>query len=107
MELVTTSDLNPDLIINRESVIDRIGRTASISAEQHRPNYDKQIKVVREQAKKMCPKYSNCKQEDWCWHCASGQNGVLFRGATCLGCKLMTSDALIQIKARKGGMNVA
>lgn len=101
MENYVVVSLHPDLVIDRESAIDRMGRTASASAEQRRPHYDKQIQLVRRQAKTLCPAYRNCRQEDWCWHCDSGHNDKpLTLGNICRGCKLLTADVLIQLKAR-------
>jgi hypothetical protein len=94
------TDLHPDLIITREAAIDRMGFTAAQSADAQKPYFDKQIQLIRRQARGLCPVYRNCREEDWCWHCASGQHGPLFRGDICLGCKLLTSDALIQIKSK-------
>lgn len=93
-------DLHPDLVIDRESAIDRMGFTASESASKNRANYDKQVLLVRRTAKDMCVKYSNCRIEDWCWHCQSGQTGPLFRGVVCLDCKLLTADALLAHKPK-------
>lgn len=100
MEKFTVVSLHPDLIINKESAIDRMGATASRSAEGKRPNYEKQIQLVRRQAKVLCPAYRNCRAEDWCWHCDSGQDGKpLTLGVICRGCKLLTADVIARSKS--------
>lgn len=100
MKLTTPNDLHPDLVIDREAAFDRMGTTAAASADKQKPYFDKQIQLIRRLARAMCSEYKNCRREDWCFHCSSGQYGQLFRGDVCLGCKLLTSDALVQIKAR-------
>jgi len=95
------STLNPDLIINREAAIDRITTIAAAAAEQGKPNFVKQIQLVRREARILCPAYRNCKEHNWCMSCSSGLNkSSLFRGETCLGCKLLTTDALQEHKSR-------
>lgn len=99
MEKRVISTLHPDLVVDKESAIDRMGATASVSAAQERPNFTKQIQLVRRVARGLCQAYENCRQEDWCWHCRSGQEGQPLRlGVTCLGCKLLTTDARITNK---------
>lgn len=91
--------IHPDLVISREAAIDRLGQTANKSLEKNRPNATKQIQIVRAEARKLCPAYRNCRNEDWCFLCSSGQNNQpLFRGSVCLDCKLLTSDALVDNK---------
>lgn len=86
--------LHPDLVISKEAAIDRIGAQASISAEQKMPHYRQQIQVVRRLAHELCTGYQNCKVDDWCWQCSSGQNGrELYMGDLCLGCKLLVVDS--------------
>ena len=94
------SSLHPDLVINTETAIDRIGAIASRSAEAGHQNFPKQIQLVRRTAQQLCVAYSNCRGEDWCWHCASGQNGQLYLGEICLGCKLLTADAHLQHRSK-------
>lgn len=98
MEKVTVIELHPDLVIDRKSALDRIGDIAAKSVETHAPRYTDQVRLVRNYIKQRCPDYRNCRQEDFCFHCSSGQQGQLYRGETCLGCKLLTADAVIQIK---------
>ena len=100
MKLTQISSLNPDLVIGREAAIDRMGATASESAEKRKPYFDKQVQLIRRQARVLCEAYKNCREEDWCFFCSSGQQGEFYRGDICLGCKLLTSDALIKIKPR-------
>ena len=93
--------IHPDLIINRESALDRMGATASHSLDTNRPNATKQIQIVRMKAHKLCLEYQNCKACDWCVACASGTNGKpLFLGEACLYCKLLTADARFEVKRR-------
>ena len=93
--------LNPDLVIGKETAIDRMGATAARSAELQKPNFTKQIQLVRNYALQLCSRYLNCRKEDWCFHCASGQdNAHLFMGKACLDCKLLTSDAHLKHKPK-------
>lgn len=94
--------LNPELVIGRgETAIDRMGKTAARSAELLKPNFTKQIQLVRNYALQLCSRYLNCRKEDWCFHCASGQdNHQLFMGPACLDCKLLTSDAYLKHKPK-------
>jgi hypothetical protein len=93
MEKKTQSSLNPELIIGREEAIDRMGFIASRAVELAKPNYPKQIKLVRNYARTLCPSYNNCRLENWCWMCCSGIDKPLTLGKICLGCKLLTTDA--------------
>lgn len=93
MERRKPVSLNPDLVIGVEAAIDRMGSIASRAVELAKPNFAQQIKLVRQEARILCPSYSNCRAEDWCWHCSSGTNGGLFLGDTCLDCKLLTAEA--------------
>lgn len=97
MEKRFVVSLDPDLVIGREAAIDRMGKTAADSASSQRPHFDKQIQLVRRQAKKLCASYQNCRGEDWCWHCSSGQHGALFT-PNCLDCKLLTADVHLAYK---------
>jgi hypothetical protein len=92
------TDLHPDLVADRQTMIDRIGDLATRNIEAKAPYSNQQIDTVRRTIRVRCPDYRNCRQEDWCWQCASGQEGQLFRGETCLSCKLLTSEGLIVIK---------
>jgi len=93
------ASLHPDLVIDQETALDRMGNMASRAADQQKSNFHKQIQLVRRYAKSLCERYINCRQEDWCWHCSSGQNNrPLFRGSSCLECKLFTSDARFKHK---------
>ncbi len=84
------SPLDPDLVIGRTAAIDFMGDLASHAAECHKPNYRQQIYLVRKKAHNLCSAYINCKNEDWCFMCASGQNDrPLFLGESCLKCKLL------------------
>jgi hypothetical protein len=88
--------LNPDLVIDAESAIDRMLHAASLSVERGSHNFPRIVKLVRDYACSLCPTYRNCRKEDWCMACSSGLNRPLFRGVTCLHCKLLTSDARLQ-----------
>ncbi len=86
--------IDPDLIIGTHTVVDRMGDVASKAAETGVPVAWKMIRLVREQARRLCSFYQNCRKEDWCWHCSSGQDKrPLYRGQSCLTCKLLTADA--------------
>lgn len=99
MEKLRPAKLHPDLVISTEAAIDRMGLTASKSVEQEKPNYQKQIQLVRSHARELCTSYRNCRGENWCFHCSSGQFGPFFRELeTCQQCKLVTADALINHK---------
>jgi hypothetical protein len=106
MQKHRVSDLHPDLVIDRQSAIDRMGLTASESVSKNKANYDKQILLVRRIAKEMCSGYRNCRIEDWCWHCNSGQTGPLFRGVVCFDCKLLTADAILAHKPKLVQINL-
>lgn len=96
MQKRTIVNLHPDLVIGIETAIDRMGATASRSAERAKPNFAKQVQLVRSVARQLCTMYRNCRGEDWCWHCSSGQNGQLYIPSACLGCKLLTADAYLE-----------
>lgn len=98
MQKSHVSELHPDLVIDRKTAIDRMGLTATESMEKQKPNYEKQILLVRRVAKEACSSYRNCRGEDWCFFCSSGQTGPLYRGETCLDCKLLTADAYLRNK---------
>lgn len=96
MEKTNVSLINPDLVIGKESAIDRMGSMASRARDKQHPNFNQQIQLVRRAAGKLCDNYRNCREHDWCFLCASGQNGQpLFRGKECLGCKLLSADVLV------------
>ena len=105
MNRLTISTLNPELVIGTTEAIDRMGLTASQAVELGKPNFIKQIQLVRSQAKGLCPAYKNCREEDFCFLCASGQGKQqLFLGKTCLDCKLLSSDVrLVHIDGLVGG----
>jgi hypothetical protein len=96
MEKRSPVSLNPDLVIDQETAIDRMIHIASRSAELRKPTFSKQIQLVRRYARSLCSAYKNCRKEDWCLNCASGNHGSLFLGATCLHCKLLTHDARME-----------
>lgn len=98
MQRKQPSPLNPDLVIDQETAIDRMLHTASLAVESSNYNFPKIVKLVRTYARNLCPAYKNCRKEDWCMLCASGSKGSFFMGATCLHCKLLTSDARIKNK---------
>lgn len=93
------TDLDPELVIGKEAAIDRLGYILDLSIKQARPNFTKQVKVVRDEARRLCSAYRNCRVEDWCWQCSSGQDGQpLYRGGVCLSCKLLTTEVLFASK---------
>jgi len=98
MERKSVSNLHPDLVIDQESALDRMGAVAMVSLERNSPSATKQVQIVRAKARSLCSDYRNCRIEDWCFHCESGQRGYLFRGEECLGCKLLTADAHLLYK---------
>jgi hypothetical protein len=96
------SSLPPELIIGTEAAIDRMRDIASRAMELRKPNYRQQIQLVRKEARNLCPAYRNCRVEDWCTACASGQEATpLFLGSLCLGCKLLVVDGKERAKESK------
>ena len=94
MNEVKVVAIHSALTVGTETAIDRMGLIASKAVEQHKPNYAKQIQLVRQYATSLCASYRNCRAHDWCFTCSSGQNGrPLFRGDACLGCKLLAIDS--------------
>jgi len=100
MEEHQISQLHPDLVISTKAAIDRMGTIASIAASNNSPSFMKQIQLVRKHAKSLCNQYRNCREHDWCWLCASGSNGKLFLGETCLQCKLIPVEVILQHKSK-------
>jgi hypothetical protein len=88
----TEIGLHPDLVISMEAAIDRMSVVASAAADKKKHNFGQQIRILRNYAKQLCEDYHNCRSEDWCFLCASGSNGKLFRGDVCLECKLLPAD---------------
>lgn len=98
MQKKQPSQLDPDLVVDQETAIDRMLHTASLAVEKNTHNFPRIVKLVRTYARSLCPAYKNCRKEDWCMFCSSGLRGSFFLGTMCLHCKLLTSDARISCK---------
>jgi len=92
MQKTRETELNPDLVVGRETTIDRLGRIVSDAVEQKKTTFPQQVMLLRSYARKLCPVYMNCRRENWCWLCNSGERGVYNRGALCLECKLLDNS---------------
>lgn len=90
--------LNPELVVGKEATIDHMGRVVSAAVEQKKPTFKQQVMLLRSYARKLCPVYMNCRRENWCWLCNSGERGIYNRGALCLECKLLANDARLYYK---------
>lgn len=106
MEKTRPINLHPDLVITRKdafdlsrgSDFDKACDTVSLQVVVKGPHYTKKVSLLRTQARARCSSYKNCRQDDWCFLCSSGQNGILFRPEECKSCILFTSEALVTIK---------
>ena len=96
MNKIRELELNPNLIVGKETTIDHMGRIVSAAVEQKRPTFKQQVMLLRSYARKLCPVYMNCRRENWCWLCNSGERGIYNRGALCLDCKLLANDARLR-----------